>query len=234
MLYEKEYEFRYGDLDKDGNIKIASILDVLQDVAVCHSAEVGNDMEFLYSKSLAWLLEGWRIKIDQLVSSKPITVKTGIMEMRHFTSYRKYEVWQDGVCKIKATASWFLVNTALMRPTLIPSEISSAFSCVNEEDNGLPFLKLRPMLEPEFVSENPVFKRDLDTNNHMNNVKSAEIALELLPDNFEIDEIRITYRKAIQPKDTVKQCGCKADNGYYAELRNGIDETCVLVNVIAK
>ena len=234
MLYEKKYEFRYGDLNKDGNIKVAAILDVLQDVSVAHSAHVGNDMAFLYSKSLAWLFEGWRIRINEPLNSTEIMVKTGIMKMHHFSSYRKYEVWQDGVCKINATASWFLVNTELMRPTLVPDEITNAFSSITEEDNGLPFLKLRPMLKTEFVAQNPVFKRDLDTNNHMNNVKSAEIALELLPDCAQIHEMQVTYRKSLQPEDVVKQYGTKTDTGYYAELKNGKDETCVLVNVIFK
>lgn len=234
MLYEKEYQFRYGDIDKNGNIKIAAILDVLQDVSISHSASVGLGLKTLYSKSLAWLLEGWRIKFSEALNDSKITVKTGIMKMHHFSSYRKYEIWQDGICKIEGTASWFSVNTKLMRPVIVPEEIVSAYGCVNEPENEYPFLKLRPKEGPEFVAESPVFKRDLDTNNHMNNVKSAEIAIELLPDGAVVDELQVTYRKAIQPEDIVKQCGCKTDMGYYAELKNGNDETCVMVNVIFK
>lgn len=234
MLYEKEYEFRYGDVDKNGDIKIAAILDVLQDVSISHSAAVGLGLKVLYSKSLAWLLEGWRIKISEPLDDSKILVKTGIMKMHHFSSYRKYEIWQNGVLKITGTASWFSVNTELMRPVIVPEEVFSAYETIDEAENGLPFLKLRPGPLVEFLCENPVAKRDLDTNNHMNNVKSAEIALEFLPDGAKIDELQVTYRKALQPEDTVKQCGCKTYEGYYAELKNGNDETCVLVNVIVK
>ena len=234
MLFEKKYEFRYGDMDKNGNIKTAAILDVLQDISISHSADVGLGLNELYSRSLAWLLEGWRVKFSEPLSTSEITVKTGIMKMHHFSSYRKYEIWQDGKCKVTGTASWFSVNTKTLRAVIVPEEISSAYGCTDEPENGLPFLKLRPKEGPEFVSENPVAKRDLDTNNHMNNVKSAEIALELLPDGADIDELQVTYRKAIQPEDTVKQCGCKTDEGHYIELKNGNDETCVLVNVILK
>ena len=234
MLYEKEYEFRYSDLDKNGEIKVASVLDILQDISIAHSNAVGLGLNVLYSKSLAWLLEGWRVKFSEPLNSSEITVKTGIMKMHHFSSYRKYEIWQDGILKVTGTASWFLVNTEAMRPVIVPEEMLSAYECVSEADNSLPFLKLRPKAGPEFVSENPVAKRDLDTNNHMNNVKSAEIALELLQDGKAVDELQVTYRKALQPEDSVKQCGCETEDGYYAELKNGKDETCVLVNVIVK
>lgn len=234
MLYEKKYEFRYGDLDKNGNIKVAAILDVLQDISISHSADVGLGLKELYSRSLAWLLEGWRIKFITPLNESKITVKTGIMKMHHFSSYRKYEIWQDGILKIQGTASWFSVNTETLRPAIVPEEISSAYVCLDEPENNLPFLKLRPKESPEFIAENSVGKRDLDTNNHMNNVKSAEIALELLPEGSEMSELQVTYRKAIMPSDAVKQCGCVTENGYYAELKNGNDETCVLVNVIMK
>lgn len=234
MLFEKKYEFRYGDLDKNGNIKIAAILDVLQDVSISHSAKVGFGLEGLYSISRAWLLEGWRVKIKEPLNSSEIVAKTGIMKMHHFSSFRKYEIWQDGVCKVEGTASWFLVNTETMRPMVVSEEMLAVYECENVPDNGIPFLKLRPGIETSFVSENPVFKRDLDTNNHMNNVKSAEIAMELLPDGAVVDEFKVTYRKAIQPEDTVKQYGSVTEKGYYAELKNGKDESCVLVDVILK
>ena len=141
-MFSKEYSFLYGDLDNKFNIKISTVLDILQDISILHSDFVGFSLEKLYSMNIAWLLKGWRIRfLSKLDFNNSVTVKTGIMRTNKFESVRKYEIWQNGVCKVIATAEWFTVDTQKMSLAKTPPELHEAFESINEQDNNLPFVK---------------------------------------------------------------------------------------------
>ncbi len=229
-MYVKDYEFRYGDLDINGNIKAGTVLDILQDIAVQHSNSVGYDSEKLGEMKIAWLLEGWRVRFDApLRSRSKVTVKTGIMTLKACESNRGYEVWQDGERKIVATADWFTVNTEKMRITRIPAECIDAYEKVDEADNGLPFERFKPEADIEIIDTRTVENRDLDTNRHMNNVKSAELAFNYLPVDFCVSELVIRYRKELKKDEKFSVCQKAIDGGYLLELKNSEGEACVMV-----
>lgn len=229
-MHTKEYNFRYSDRDVLGNIKPCTVLDLLQDISISHTDYVGLNAKKMQEISLACLLEGWRIQFNEsLCSEKAVTVKTGIMEFKRCESIRKYEIWQDGKCKIIATAVWFTVDTDSMKIIRIPEVLSSAYENINEEDNGLKCTKLRPSGDAEFLCENVVQKRDLDTNNHVNNMKSVEMILSYLPDDFDIFELKIRYCKELKKDEHIKFYTETYENQFYCELKNEADEVCVIL-----
>ena len=231
-MYIKEYEFRYGDLEKNGNIKISSVLDILQDAAVRHSAEVGYGTEKLAEMKIAWLLEGWRVRFDAPLHNRSIvTVKTGIMTIKSCESNRGYEVWQDGECKVIATADWFTVNTEKMRIARIPAECIEAFGRVDEPDNGLLYERFKPEAEITPIETRIIERRDIDTNNHMNNIKSVEVLLGYLSDEYSVKELAVRYRKELVCGEEVTVCSKETENGYSLELKNTAGDSCVMVNV---
>ncbi len=232
-MFEMDYTLRYGDLNRNGNVRLGAILDILQDIAGRHSSSVGYSYDVLYEKSIAWLMQGWRVKtISALDYDYPVRVKTGIMNVKRFTSERKYEIWQNGELKLIATADWFTVDITKLKPILVPQEILVAYDTVTEESNDLPFIKLRPEIDTEFIKEAKVEDRDLDQNQHVNNAKSAEILSDGLYDSSIPSEIRITYRKAVMPENKMLICYTKQDDGYYLELKNENNEPCVLMQLI--
>ncbi len=230
-MIEREYTLRYSDLDKNGYVRTSTVMDLMQDMAIYHSAEKGYSVDVLKSMQVAWLLQGWRVEfLGHLHSDMPVCIKTGIMDIVKFSSKRKFEIWQNDKLKMRATSDWFTVDTEKMRVILVPEEIVKNYESVQEDDNELPFIKLRPDRDGvEEIGQTKVEKRDLDTNNHMNNVKSAEVAMELLPEGFDVGELQITYRKALLPDETIKMCRKIKEDSVWVELKNASDETCVLL-----
>lgn len=229
-MYIKEYEFRYGDLNRRGNIKISTVLDILQEAAILHSAAVGYDTEKLAEMKIAWLLEGWRLRFDATLHNRSkVTVKTGIMTIKTCESNRGYEVWQDGERKIIATADWFTMNTEKRRIARIPQECIDAFDKVDEPDNGLLFERFKPLEEIETIDTRKVEKRDIDTNNHMNNVKSVEILLDYLPDDFKMKELNVRYRKELIAGESITVCRKETEDGFALELKNDSGDACVMM-----
>ena len=141
-------------------------------------------------------------------------------------------MWQDGECKVVATAIWFTVNTEKMRIARVTEELFTAFESVSEEDNNLPCEKLRPVENAEYVGKTVVEKRDLDTNNHMNNIKSVEVALNHMPENLEFSELQVKYRKELKEGETIKVFRSIDGDNICFELRNENDDLCVLIYAI--
>lgn len=235
FIFSKEYFFRYSDLDYRDEIKISAVIDILQDISILHSAAVGFSREKLTSISVAWLLLGWRIRfIEPLDKDKGVDVRTGIMSLHKFEGVRKYEMYQDGVCKVCATAVWFTVDTEKMKVTKVPDEIYDAYESVNEPDNGLEFIKLRGTEDIKAVSNVTVERRDIDTNKHLNNVKSVELALDCLPENIDISELQITYRKSIFMNEHIQICVKNENGDYFVELKTEKNQPGVMINAILK
>ena len=221
-MYSKDYELRYSDMDTNCNIKKSAVMDLLQDVSINHANSVGLDHDKFESVCVACLLANWRIKfIKPLTPFEGVTVKTGIMKITKCETYRK----------VVATALWFTVNTQTMRISRMTEELFSVFECVTEEDNNLPCDKLRPEENTEFIGSTTVEKRDLDSNNHMNNVKSVEVALNRVPQNYEFCEIQVKYRKELKEGEAISVYGKDMENGLYREIRNANGDVCVLIYI---
>ena len=61
-------------------------------------------------------------------------------------------------------------------------------------------------------------RHHLDTNLHVNNAQYAEIAREFLPEDFEIQELQIEYKKAAVLGDRMFPRISRDENGYTVSL----------------
>lgn len=229
-MFSMDYNFRYSDVDKTGRIKISTVLDLLQDISISHADFAGLGTERLSKEKIAFLLDGWRVRFDKpFDKSSSVTVKTGIMRIRKCETLRKYEIWQNGECKVIGTAVWYSVNTEKRVIARLEEEFYSGFDNIAEDDNGFEYVSLRPDKEAEFCADAMVARRDIDTNNHMNNVKSVELMLDFLPDAFEISELQVKYRKELREAEELKIFGRQTNDGYYLEIKNTEDKPCVII-----
>lgn len=233
-MFEKIYEARFSDLGYDGCFKMGSTLNLLQDVSFAHADSAGIDETALNSRGIALLLSGWRVKFFEKLTDKAVTVKTGIMRVGRCEAFRKYEIWQDGICKVAATGIWFSVDTKIRKVCRVPQEYVDAFERIDEVDNGIPFERFLPRDDCGHLQTFTVERRDTDPNRHFNNVKSVEKIMELVPDDFDTAEICIKYRKEVRQGDKVSVFGKETDKGYYFEIRNRDDAVCTFSYVNKK
>ena len=229
-MFSKEYDFKYSDLDSRGEVKLSTVVELLQDVSILHSAYVGYDLAKMQEISLAMLLRGWRIKLSEpLCHNVPAEFRTGIMKVQRCDVMRKYEIVQEGRIKGIATAGWFSFDTDKKTIIRVPEEINSTYDTIDEPDNEFPLPRLRPQTDMDFAGEFTVTKRDLDTNNHMNNVKSVEAALDYFPDENEFTELQVVYVKELRLGDKVSVFVKNDGIGFTAELRDSEGSVCVIV-----
>ena len=66
----------------------------------------------------------------------------------------------------------------------------------------------------------PVKKHHLDTNQHVNNQQFIDIAMDYLPEDFGIGQMRAEYKKQAYLEDVLKPYVAVGDNVVYVALRD--------------
>jgi len=226
-MFKYEYETRYGDYKDYETIKPAVVLDIMQDVAIKHSASRGYGIHKLREMNFAWLLQGVKVDFVKPISTeKNIVISTGVKNMRGVVSERCSILEQDGEVVAKTVAAWFIFDTARMTVSKIPPEIASAYEMELFEDEFFRYTK------PELREADPLYtitvsNKEIDTNRHLNNQKSAELLMDALPFDFSFAHMNVLYKKAAHLGDKLEVCSRETDNGYYVHLQTPEKEICV-------
>ena len=228
-MYIKDYEIRYGDVKDFNTVKPSAILDFLQDVSTKHSASKGYGMKKLNELGIAWLLKGWKVKFLKPVSPETdVSVHTTIRKPRTVVSDRVYNVIQDGEVKVKAVGVWFTFDINQMKACKIPEGLAEVYMDCEFTDDFDAYVNPKECECDIVVEEIKISNRDIDTNSHLNNQRSAEILMDALPQNFEFSDMTVLYKKAAYLGDILILEALKTENGYYTHLKNKQGEICVV------
>jgi len=218
-MFNKKYETRYGDYKDFETIKPSSLLDIVQDVSIRHSDSCGYGIGKLKKMNLAWLIQGINIHIEEAVKTESkIDVNTGIKNFRGTTSERGCILSQNGKVVAKTVANWFLIDTKLMKPVRITEEIASSYGLESFDDEFFKFRKPE-ILDAKFAYTVKVSNKDIDTNKHLNNQKSAEMLTDALPFDFNFSDASILYKKSAYLGDMLDVCITEIENGYQVQLK---------------
>lgn len=201
LYFDREYDVHHYEVDKDGKIFIASIMNYLDDLAVIHADHVNVGIEYLKQNNIAWVIYKWDVKINKYAKVKDkLKVRTRPYSIRKFYAYRQYEIVnEEGEVIVSANSLWFLIDLKKRRPCKVNDYIGTQFGLGPDDNEQLEFEKLQ---EPkEIISERSFSVRygDIDTNKHVNNVKYISWALESLPDyileSCSLKELKVNYEK---------------------------------------
>ncbi len=119
--------------------------------------------------------------------------------MSRATSIREFEVYnQDKNLIAIASTKWAIIKVSSHSLTKITPEIENAYGKIEKSVfDG----EIEKLLEPEKIDNSyhyTIQRRDIDTNNHVNNLKYLEIALESIPEDiykdFSYSSLDIMYK----------------------------------------
>ena len=227
-MFTFEYQTRYGDYKDFENIKVSSLLDMIQDVSTKDSARCGYDMVTLKNMNLAWLMQGINVCfVAPVKTGAAVELSTAVKTLKGTTSARGCFIRQNGEVVAKSIANWFLFDTEKNKIGRIPSEMLDAYEFYKFEDEFFEFKKA-----PLFEIENPEYfvkiaNKEIDTNGHLNNQKGAELLMDALPFDFEFNNIKLIYKKQSYLGDELGVCIKEISGGYYVHLQTKEKEICV-------
>lgn len=233
---EKTFELRSYECDKDGFLRIVTLMNILQDAADLSATSLGFGFDFCIQNSLAWMGTNYHIKINRLPTvHEKIKVQTWPSGENKFMALRDFLVFDEkGIEIIKATSQWVLINFEKKRPVTLTQYLPQ-FMYIDERVLGTEFSKLPDLTKTDFSKKFAVRFDDIDLNQHVNNAIYPLWASEALPENFHQNnkpcEIEITYKKEchfgeeiniqteIEEKSTLHSISSLSDGRELARLR---------------
>lgn len=230
-MFTRCYEPRYGDYKNFDEIKIGAVLDMVQDISIKDSENVGFGLDALNTMNVAWLMQGITIKLLAPVKTNmEIEVSTAVKTLKGATSERGCYIRQNGLIVAETIANWFLWDTQNNKIAKIPTDMRDKFNLYAFREDFLVYEKPKIIENPKRSYLVRICNKDLDTNNHLNNQKSAEILMDALPYDFNFNYAKILYKKPAFLGDELFVCLSKTEKGYYVHLEDIANEVYVLGN----
>lgn len=233
-MYTKKYQVHTYEVDNDNTLTITALFHYLQDVMIENANSYGASTRFHHEKGLAWVLIDYDIDLyDMPTVFEDVTCGTLPYSFKKYYGYRKYEAKIQDQLVAKGTGRFVLMNMNDKTLAMPTKELLSLFTDALEKPASLPLSKHRLLdIEPHHISSIEVKKSDIDLNNHMNNVKYLEHALDSL-NNLNIDlgsvsNIRITYKKECYLGDQLTLKAIKTKKQVQVQIYKGNDHISLI------
>ncbi|URZ08697.1 hypothetical protein CLROS_040910 [Clostridium felsineum] len=208
IVTKKNYGIHIYEVDSNGDATITSIMHYLEDIATHQTNELGMSMEYLMDNKIAWVVYKWEIHMDKYPKyGDTIEVATIPYSIRKYYAYRKYEIFNNGEKIGYANSLWFLIDTEKRKPCRVIDEIYKRYNLTKEDTDQIPFEKLRSPKDVDFKNSFKVRYSDIDTNQHVNNVKYVSWVLENVPlqvlKDYKISDLKVMYQKETAYGETI-------------------------------
>ncbi|MDR0817950.1 MAG: hypothetical protein LBN43_00025 [Oscillospiraceae bacterium] len=205
MIIECSERVGGSRIGADGKLRLVSALDLVQD---CECVGVESDKEFwgwFETNNMAMFLASRGVVIKRMPEYREtLTVRTMPYAASPSLGYRYTEIVDsDGGLCVSCYSTAAYVDLALGRSARVPKEVLASV-----ELHGLPSPPpgaRRVNVTGErvgTVTPIPVRLNDIDLNNHMNNVKYVESALELIT-RRDLASLRVEYKSPAKFGDTL-------------------------------
>jgi acyl-ACP thioesterase len=203
-MYEVKGKVRYSETDSEGKLTIPALLNYFQDSSTFQSESLGVGVKTMMENNLAWVLSSWQICINQMPNlAEDIKTQTWPTDFKGFFGTRNFCMkTEEDKMLAYANSIWVLIDIRTGKPTRVPDFVANSYQ--NEPPIPMECSERKIKAPAEYVEKDPipVLKFFIDTNKHVNNEKYVMIAQEFLPEEFDVGEIRVEYRKAAVLNDT--------------------------------
>ncbi len=207
--FSKEYQIRTYECDKNGHLRLLTLLNILQDMADSHASQLGLGLEFCLKHGLAWVGADYHLKIKRLpLLHEKIKVVTWPSEERLLGAVRDFSVLDEKGNELAAVSSlWVLIDFARKRPVKLRDHLP-AYNILAEHSLNSDFAKLPSPVREDICKNFAVRFDDIDLNDHVNNAvyllwASEAVDLEFRKTHFPC-EIEISFKKEGLPGDEIK------------------------------
>lgn len=223
-MYTFQSRIRYSEVGSDGRLTLESLLDYFQDASTFHSEDIGLGVAYLQEKGMAWLLSSWQIVVERYPGlCENVIIGTAPYEFKGFIGYRNF--WMEteaGERLAYANSVWSLMDFVKMAPAKPPLEMIEGYTL--SEKLSMDYAP-RKITVPDNGSEQEeiqVRPHHLDTNGHVNNGQYVRMAMDYIPNDFPIRQMRAEYKKqAVLHDRIIPNTAVNAEKTLYTISLNG-------------
>ncbi len=198
--FEKEYIISSYECDRNENLRLLTLMNILQDAADGHATALGLGLDYCLSKGLAWVGSNYHLQILRLPKMhEKIRLLTWPAVEKKLGAIREFLLLDDkGKPIIKASSQWILIDAARRKPITLRENLPM-YQVIDERVIETDFAKIP---EPQRIDEKSEFFirfDDIDLNNHVNNAVYPLWASEAVGIEFRSthtpSEIEISFKK---------------------------------------
>ncbi|MFH1195735.1 MAG: acyl-ACP thioesterase domain-containing protein [bacterium] len=204
MEYSRNYLVHYYEIDSKRRLTLPALIHYFEDIAILNSEQQGFTLDYYEKNHCGWMLFKWDVKIHRYpVFNESIKINTRPTAFKNFFGNREYDIFSaDGQLIVEAKSLWILADTQTRRPLRVPDEMYIGFDTKKEDETKFNKLdELEAISDGEFRRNISVHESDIDTNNHVNNVRYVEWVMESLPREFlssnYVTGIKVNYKKEL-------------------------------------
>lgn len=221
MKYSFDSRVRYSETGEDGLLTLPGILNYFQDCSTFQSEEIGLGAETLKNWKRFWVLSAWQVIVERYPGlGEQIKTSTWAYDFHGFMGMRNFVMeTADGERLAYANTFWSYINAENGFPVKLTERDIKGYGI--EEKLEMDYAPRKIKL-PESYTQKEAFvvqKHHLDTNHHVNNCQYVQMAMDYLPQNFRIKQMRAEYRQQARLNDII--CPCAAADK---------DKTIILLN----
>lgn len=222
-MYTFDGRVRYSEVGEDGCMSIQSLLDYFQDCSTFHSEDIGLGVEYFKKIGQVWLMSFWQICIGRYPRlNERIVIGTAPYEFRGFMGCRNFLMQTEGGEALAwANSIWTLMDTESMRPVKPNEKMLEGY--VLEERYPMTYAPRKIAVPGGGLAREPftVKAHHLDTNHHVNNGQYVRMAMDYIPADFKIRQLRVEYKKqAVLGDEIYPLVSCGGDGSLYTVCLN--------------
>ena len=187
--------------------------------------------QYFTKQNMAQLLATRQVEILRVPEYKEnLTVTTSVYGMKPMFGFRNtfiydsegkpsYRTWSMGAFVDKAAGKLKRVDDATIASLTLEPQLE-----MNYKDRRI----ILPREVGETLEPIKVLRADIDYNKHVNNANYVRMAMELLPENFKVQGLRVEYRVAAKLGDVLIPTIYKIEGGFIISLSVGNDVSTII------
>lgn len=239
-VFKKEYEVHYYEVDNKLRCTLPAILNYLCDIGIWQSDYLEVGIDKLAKQDLTWVLYKYDLKIYRYPKHmEKIIIETEPTGFKRFYGYRSYKLKSEsGELLVEGLGVYFLINISKRRPCRIPKHLYEAYGSDGDTKEPIEITEAETV-ECYDISKSFIVRHgDIDSNNHVNNVRYLEWCLETVPEDIikdkEIKHLAITFKKEVTYGHTItalsKVISKEDGNTVYSEVKKEDGTQLAIIN----
>ena len=230
-MFQMERPVTYSDVGPDYKVDIAQLINYFQDCSCFHSDSLGVGVKNMDGRGKVWIMNSWQIVVERYPKyGELITVGTWPYDFKGPMGLRNFVVDDANGKRIaRANSVWAIMDMETGRPARVDEELLETYALEPKEPMDYAPRKIKFSGEFESCESFKVMRDCLDTNNHVNNGRFVAMALEYLPEEFRIKQMRVEYKHSAFHRDELVVKRQILDGKVVMIIENKEGTVCVII-----
>lgn len=236
-MYEMQTRVTYSQVNSELKANMAAIANYFQDCTLFHSESLGKGLKDVEQRKKAWFLSSWQIQVIRYPEfGEEITVRTWPHAFKGISGHRNFDILDaDGNRIVQANSIWTFMDLEKMQPVKPSEEDLAGYDLETPLDMDYAPRKIKELTTEFELRMLPtpirVGHTFLDSNHHVNNGRYVAEAMNYIPNEYTIKEMRVEYRKAAVLDDIMFPVAYKNGNIWQVALWDKDRKPYVIIEV---